>query len=245
MPGTIYKIFEHMNKTRNTLILSIALIICGAMLPVAVKNFRSYDRTITVRGLCEQEVPADKVIWPISFKNASNELSTLTEGMERSNAMVVDFLKAGGISDDEITYSAPVITDKYAQEYGNIDRTFRYISKSVITVCTPKVELVTKLSAQIHELLKKGVLIGNENSWDNNNIEYHFEGLNGIKPEMIRQATANAKVAAEQFAKDSGSKIGKIKTASQGNFSIEDRDSNTPQIKRVRVVTSITYYLEK
>ena len=114
----------------------------------------------------------------------------------------------------------------------------------MITVCTGNVDLVLRLSSKISELLDKGVLIGNENEWENK-IQYEFEGLNDIKPEMIREATANARLAAEQFAEDSGSHIGKIKTASQGSFSISDRDSSTPQIKRVRVVTSITYTLVK
>ena len=87
-------------------------------------------------------------------------------------------------------------------------------------------------------------MVSRENYWESG-IQYLFEGLNDIKPEMIHEAMANARVAAEQFATDSGSEIGKIKTASQGSFSIEDRDATTPQIKRVRVVTSITYYIEK
>ena len=77
------------------------------------------------------------------------------------------------------------------------------------------------------------------------NVVYEFTGLNSIKPGMIEEATKNARSAAEKFAKDSESELGKIKSAYQGQFSIEDRDANTPYIKRVRVVTTIDYSLEE
>jgi hypothetical protein len=97
------------------------------------------------------------------------------------------------------------------------------------------------LRARQAELLKKGVVTGG-NSWENP-VEFKYEGLNDIKPQMIEEATMNAREAAEKFAKDSDSRLGKIKTANQGTFTIENRDSNTPYIKTVRVVTSVTYYL--
>ena len=227
------------------LALSVAIIFCGAMLPLAVKSFRTFDRTVSVKGLCEREVAADKVIWPICFKTVNDDLGQLTAQMDKDKKIILDFLKKEGISEGEITVNAPFISDKFASTYG-MDRKYRYISKSVITVCSQQVDKVTELSSKISELLKMGILIGGENEWDTaNQPRYEFEGLNDIKPEMIQQATANARVAAEQFAQDSGSTIGKIKNASQGTFSISDRDSNTPQIKKVRVVSSITYCLDK
>ena len=143
----------------------------------------------------------------------------------------------------EISVSLPTLSDKYAQEYGSNDRTYRYFSKNVVTVCTGNVETVLALMPKQSELLKKGIMVGSDNSWDNQ-VQFQFEGLNGIKPEMIEDATRNAREAAEKFAKDSDSRLGKIKTASQGTFTISDRDSNTPYIKKVRVVSSVTYYLK-
>ena len=113
-----------------------------------------------------------------------------------------------------------------------------------MTVCTGKVDTVLELMNRQTELLKKGIVVGSENSWSNP-VEFKFEGLNDIKPEMIEEATKNAREVGEKFAKDSGSRLGKIKTANQGTFTIENRDSNTPYIKKVRVVTSVTYYLKK
>lgn len=233
------------HRLSSAIVMSIAIIVLGSMLPIAVKDFRAFDRTVTVKGLCEREVEADKVIWPINYRVASNDLSDLTAKMESNRRTIVQFLKNGGIEESEITFSAPKISDKYSQEYvGTDNRRFRYISQNVITVSTEKVSKVQPLTTRVQELLKAGVIVSSENYWDDN-IQYLFEGLNEIKPDMIHEATANARVAAEQFATDSDSKIGKIKTASQGTFSIEDRDATTPQIKRVRVVTSLTYYLVK
>ena len=136
----------------------------------------------------------------------------------------------------------PQISDKLANEYGDNNRAFRYIAKNVVTVCTSDVEKVLALMANQSDLLKKGVVAAG-NDWENP-VEFKYEGLNGIKPQMIEEATQNARETAEKFAKDSDSRLGKIKTANQGTFTIEDRDSNTPYIKRVRVVTSVTYYLD-
>ena len=96
--------------------------------------------------------------------------------------------------------------------------------------------------ARQSELLKKGI-VTESNDWENR-VEFSYEGLNDIKPEMIEIATMNAREAAQKFAKDSGSRLGKIKTANQGTFSIVDRDSNTPYIKKIRIVTYVTYYLK-
>ncbi len=231
-------------KFYSGLFIMIGLIFLGLMLPKAVSDFRSFDRTVAVKGLCEREVKADKVIWPLVFKVVGNDIQTVYSDINRNNAIIMDFLVKGGISPEEITVSVPTISDKYAQEYGNNDRTFRYLSTNVVTVCTADVDKVLELMNRQTELLKQGIVIGSENAWSNP-VEFKFEGLNEIKPSMIEEATKNAREAAKKFAKDSGSRLGKIKNASQGTFSIENRDSNTPYIKKVRVVSSVTYYLKK
>lgn len=220
----------------------VGLIISGIMLPVAVKEFRAADRTVTVKGLCEREVPADKVIWPVMFKTVGNDLSALYSEIEGKNATIMEFITKGGISSDEISISVPKVSDKYTQEYGSNDRTYRYVASNIVTVCTKDVDKVLALMNRQNELIKKGIVI--ENDWDCKTV-FSFEGLNDIKPEMIQEATRNAREVALKFAQDSDSRLGKIKTASQGTFTIEDRDSNTPHIKKVRVVTGIVYYLNR
>lgn len=229
-------------KFYSGLFIMTGLIVLGLMIPKAVGTFRSYDRTVNVKGLCEKEVKADKVIWPVVYKVMANDIQSIYDQTDRNNETIMAFLKEGGIPESEITVSVPQISDKLANEYGDNNRAFRYIAKNVVTVCTGDVDKVLSLMAQQSELLKKGIVTGGS-SWENP-VEFKYEGLNGIKPEMIEEATRNAREAAQKFAKDSDSRLGKIRTANQGTFTIEDRDSNTPYIKKVRVVTSVTYYLK-
>jgi hypothetical protein len=212
------------------------------MFPWSVAKNRSFDRTVNVKGLCEREVKADKVIWPIAYKVMSDDLQSIYGQTEKGNEIIVEYLKSGGINEDEMTVSVPQISDNLANEYGSTGRAYRYIAKNVVTVYTDKVDQVLALMSRQSELLKKGIVTQGE-SWENP-VEFKYEGLNEIKPEMIEEATKNARQAAQKFAKDSESELGKIKTANQGTFTIGDRDSNTPYIKKVRVVTSVTYYLE-
>ena len=228
-------------KFYSGLFIMAGLIVLGLMIPRAVEKYRSYDRVVNVKGLCEKEVMADKVIWPIVYKVMSDNVQSIYSQTDVSNSVIVDFLLAGGITQDEITVSVPQISDKLANEYGDNNRAFRYIAKNVVTVCTSDVDKVLALMSSQADLLRKGVVVAG-NDWENP-VEFKYEGLNEIKPQMIEEATKNAREVAEKFAKDSDSKIGKIKSANQGTFSIEARDSNTPYIKRVRVVTSVTYYL--
>lgn len=229
-------------KFYSGLFIMIGLVVLGLMIPRAVDKYRSFDRTVNVKGLCEKEVKADKVIWPVVYKVMANDVQSIYDQTDANGEAILAFLRSGGIQDSEITVSVPVISDKFASEYGSNDRAYRYIATSVITVCTDKVDEVLALMSRQSELLKKGVVTGG-NSWENP-VEFKYEGLNEIKPQMIEEATMNAREAAQKFAKDSESRLGKIRTANQGTFTIENRDSNTPYIKKVRVVTSVTYYLK-
>lgn len=229
-------------KLFSGLAIMVGLVVLGLMIPRAVSVYRSYDRTVDVKGLCEREVKADRVIWPITYKVMADDIRSIYSQLDGSVATIKDFLLSGGISEDEISVSVPSVSDKFANEYGENQRTFRYIAKNVVTVCTDKVDLVLSLMGRQSELLKKGI-VTESNDWENR-VEFSYEGLNDIKPEMIEIATMNAREAAQKFAKDSGSRLGKIKTANQGTFSIVDRDSNTPYIKKVRIVTYVTYYLK-
>lgn len=220
----------------------LGLVALGVCIVVAVSKYRSFDRTVDVKGLCEKEIPADRVIWPIMYKVVANDIQTIYDQIDSNKSVIINFLQSGGIDSVDITVSVPNLSDKLAEEYGNNDRAYRFIATNVITVCTNKVDKVLELMSRQSELLKSGVLIGAK-SWENQ-VEFKYEGLNSIKPQMIEEATQNARKTAKKFAKDSGSKLGKIKTANQGVFTIDARDSNTPHIKKVRVVTSVTYYLK-
>ena len=163
--------------------------------------------------------------------------------LEEKNRIVVSFLKKGGISEDEISINPPTISDRQADNYGNEIMNYRYKATSVITVTSRNVEKVRNLMSRQAELMKQGIAIVSE-EYGNNTISYEFTKLNEIKPAMVEEATKNARLTAEKFAADSGSGLGKIRSATPGQFSIENRDDNTPYIKRVRVVNTIEYMLK-
>ncbi len=203
---------------------------------------KGLDRTVTVKGLSEREVPADIAIWPVTFTTAGNDLSALYETMERNAREVLAFLQAAGFSPTEITPAAPVVTDKMARRYGGQqDVSLRYTAQQTMTVYTTKVDLVRAVQSRLGELGKKGIALGGEDP--GSGVQFLFTKLNDLKPQMIEEATRNARAVAEKFAADSQSKLGKIKTAGQGLFTVEDRDPNTPHIKKVRVVSTVQYYL--
>lgn len=220
----------------------VGLAILGYFLTSAVKTYREFERTVTVRGLAEQEHVADVVIWPIQFTEASNQQSDIYQNLEASSQKVQTFLKERGINEAEITVDVPSVTDRSAQRYGGDgNATFRYVGSQTVTVYSSEVEKVRTVMRTIGVLGRQGVIITVPEY--GTTTEYMFTRLNDIKPEMIETATMEARKVAEKFAEDSNSQLGKIKTASQGQFTIENRDMNNPHIKKIRVVSTITYYL--
>lgn len=226
----------------SSAIVALGIVILGFALKSGIDRFSDRDRVVTVRGLCEKEVKANKVTWPIVTKEIGNDLVTIYNQIENSNKAIVSFLTANGLGKDEISVNPPQIYDAAADRYGNQNVRYRYQATNVVVVTSEKVEQVRELIKKQTELLRDGIAVvaGDYNY----QTTYEYSELNSIKPEMIAEATANARQAADKFAEDSNSELGKIKTASQGQFSISDRDQYTPNIKTVRVVTSITYYLE-
>ncbi len=217
------------------------LIALGLSLKSAVISFKSYDRVVSVKGLAEMEVPANKVIWPIVYKEIGDDLSVLYKTINEKNKIIKEYLKSRGIDDSEISISAPKIIDLNAERYQSQVSRYRYNVTSILTVTSEKVDKVREIITGQSDLLQKGVAISAGDF--EYSTEYIYTKLNDIKPVMIEEATKNARASAEKFAKDSDSKLGKIKSANQGQFSISDRDANTPYIKTVRVVSTIDYLL--
>lgn len=222
--------------------IAIGLLLLGIFIKQGMSSFADKDRSVNVKGLAEMEVAADKVTWPLVYKSLGNDLVGLYDQINKSNKTITQFLKSKGIDEKEISINAPEIIDMKAERYGKQETTYRYNVTSVITVNSDKVDLIRNLISSQGELLKQGVAV---TSGDYRyNVQYEYTGLNKIKPQMIEEATKNARQAAEKFAEDSDSKLGKIRKAYQGQFSITDRDANTPYIKKVRVVTTVDYSLE-
>lgn len=221
--------------------LIAAFALLGGQLASALIDFKTWDRVVTVKGLSEREYPADHVIWPIQYTEASNDLSALYQTLESHSDKVKQFLLDNGIQVSDITVNQPEITDKLAQQYGGDRAEFRYSASQTITVYSDQVDKVRAVMPAITTLLKQGIVFSVQ-QW-NAQTEYVFSRLNEVKPAMIEEATVNAREVAEKFAHDSNSQLGKIKKANQGQFTISARDGHHPYIKKVRVVSTIEYTL--
>jgi len=222
------------------IVLGLALL--GWLLGSSLIRFKEFERTVTVKGLAEREVTADVALWPVTFTGADNELGRLYDSLGANAAKVVDFLEARGFTADEITVAPPTVNDKLAQQWGGGGEVgLRYTATQTVTVYTDRVDLVREALGDLAELGAQGVVLAGGNY--DKRTRFVFTGLNELKPAMVEEATRNAREVAQKFAADSQSRLGKIKRAQQGVFSIEDRDASTPHIKKVRVVSTVEYYL--
>lgn len=215
----------------NNIFMALAIVLASLILAFgfnkALSDFKTLERSVSVKGLSQKEVEADTLILPIKFTRSNNNLTNLYEELEQDKENIIKFLEKQGVKEDEISYNSPNIIDRLSDPYGNdTQATYRYIGKSILE--------------KISSLAKFGIVT----KIDDYDIEYLYTKLNEIKPQMIEEATLNARNAAIKFAQDSNSHLGKIKKASQGKFSISNRDKNTPYIKTIRVVSTIEYYLK-
>lgn len=221
-----------------TLIMA-GLIAMGYFIGNGINSFVEKDRYVTVKGLAEREVQANRVVWPLPYNNVGNNLAELYDTYERNRDIIISFLHNNGITDSEIIISAPEVTDREAQSYTPENIKYRYQVEAVITVISPQVEKVIELMSRQAELMKQGIAIRQDYSYQ---TRFEFTLLNELKPEMIEEATRNARAVAQKFADDSDSQLGGIRQAYQGQFSISSVET-TPQIKKVRVVTTLDYFL--
>lgn len=222
-------------------IVALGLLALGLCVRSGLYSFNDSQRVVDVKGLAEREVNANVVTWPIMFREVGNSLPDVYANVTKTNQVIIDFLTANGLSKDEISVGAPTVQDLTTDRYNNNPLPYNYAVTSVVTVSSGKVKEVHSLINRQGELFSKGIAITNDYNYS---VTYDFTELNSIKPEMIAEATQNAREAAKKFADDSDSSLGKIKTARQGQFTIENRDATTPYIKKIRVVTALTYYLE-
>lgn len=235
---------------RNTLaaavlggLVGLGIAVAGFSAAGAMTTLRAAQRYVTVKGLAEREVPADVAIWPLTFKESGDDLVELQRRVDARRELVASFLHEAGFKPGEISFSMPRIQDRQAEPMGppGSQRGPRFLEQATVTVTSGDVEAVKKAMDRSGQLVQRGVMLAQD--WESR-PQYLFRGLNAIKPEMIEQATVNAREVATRFAKDSGSKLGKIRSASQGLFTITDRDPNSPERKVVRVVTTIEYFLD-
>ncbi len=236
-------------KLKNILIIASALVLAGFFPGYFYYTSHINNRTVTVKGLAEKDVKANLAFWKIKFKTTGNDLFAAQNKLESDLDLIKKFLTDQGFKETEISIERINTNDLMTDPYRStqpIDS--RYILDQTITVRTENVDLVESALSKISTLVAKGVIFDNQSYISP--VSYLFTGLNEIKPEMLEQATQNAKIAAKQFAESSNSKVGNIKTANQGVFSVLPREqipgtNESEQInKTIRVVSTVVYYLE-
>ncbi|MCI6798472.1 MAG: SIMPL domain-containing protein [Spirochaetia bacterium] len=231
-------------KDLKTIILSVSVsvIASAVILSVGLSNIARADKTVSVRGLAEREVDADLAVWPLTFSLGSNDLTELQKDILAKTEIVKSYLAEYELSSDDFTVQSPSITDNSMNPYMDKNQVrYTYIAETVVLVRSSKVEQVKKAQGDSLKLMSDGIAVSKDYK---SKISFEFTKLNDIKPQMIAEATKNARTAAEQFARDSGSKVGKIKRASQGLFSIEDAAADLSERKTIRVVTTVEYLLK-
>lgn len=221
-------------------LLALGLVWGGSYLKEAAEVWQQAGRSVTVKGLAEREVPANVVLWPLHYSVAADELSAVQARLADDEATIRGFLEEHGFDAASISVTPPQVRDRYANNYGDSRPEERYAGEATVLLRTPRVDAVKAARPETSRLVSEGVLLSPNYEYA---TEFLFTDLERIKPEMIAAATADARRAAQQFAEDSGSRVGAIKSARQGYFSIADLDSYTPDIKKVRVVTTIDYQL--
>lgn len=236
-------------------VLALGLVAAGWVLGLQIKQTKLGEHYVTVKGLEERIVKSDLAIWSISFRASGDDFKTVLAQGESQKQSVLNFLKKEQVRDNEITIDPPSVLDREAQEYGSMQgRQSRYILTQNIVVTSKDVDQIAAANQRIGDLLKQGVILASQGG-SGSHVSYKFNGLNSIKPDMITAATKNARAAAERFAQDSGAKVGSIRQANQGVFSISAADSvgspgggmynsaDSSIMKKVRVVSTIEYYL--
>ena len=228
-------------EKKNIWIISVVILLAALIVAGGMSQIARQQRPVTERGLAERDVPADMAIYPLTFSVGSNDLSQLQADILAKIEIVKAYLQEKGLSEADYTIKSADITDNSVNPWLTEKGRYTYLAKQVILVRSSNVEAVMAAQASSLDLAGKGIAVSQD--YDSM-ISFEFTKLNDIKPEMIAEATQNAREVAEQFARDSHSKVGKISQATQGYFTIENAAQGLEQVKHVRVVTSIVYLLK-
>lgn len=226
----------------DSLKIGISIVMAAVILAVGLSNIITPERSVSVRGLAEREVDADLAVWNMSFSMGENSLESMQKSILEKTEVIKKYLIKHGLEESDFTVKPAAITDNSLNSYMDQTKiTYKFVAQQTILVRSGKIEAVKSAYADSLELVSAGIAVSQD--YDSK-VSYEFTKLNDIKPEMIAEATKNARTAAEQFAHDSNSKVGKIKKATQGLFTIEDAAVGLEDKKSVRVVNTVEYLLK-
>ena len=221
------------------LLVAVGIAVAGWFAAQGMARFKTQDRYVTVKGSAERIVDADLLVWPLPHTVGGNDLADVQRHLDANTAAIRDFFLQAGFKADEIVVSPPRLEDRWAYVYGESRPPERYRYSNTVSLRTNDVAKALAALRRSGELVGRGVMIG-----EGSQPDFAYTKLNDIKPALIAEATANARESAEQFAKDSGARLGGIRSANQGVVTISDRDQSSPQVKKVRVVTTVEYFLK-
>ena len=224
------------------LLIALGLVGAGWFASQGMERLRTADRYVTVKGSAERIVDADLVVWPLAHWVGGNDLADVQRRLDANTATIRGFFTGAGFKPGEIVVSPPRLEDRWAYAYGDNRPPERFRYSTTVTLRTSNVANALSVLRRSGELVSRGVMLGAEG--EAGGPDFDYTRLNEIKPALIAEATANARRSAEQFAKDSGARIGGIRSANQGVVDISNRDQGSPQVKKVRVVTTVEYFLK-
>jgi hypothetical protein len=235
---------------RKALVMAIGVALAGWFVGGGFVRARTVDRFVTVKGVAERVVEADVGLWPLRFVATDNDLGTAQSKVEAQRQAVTAFLRKNGLESADAELQGLEVTDVRANPYHSGPPGDRFIVTMLLMVRSDQPERIRDASQKVGELVNSGVVLSSgPGGMGFGGPTFLFTKLNDMKPEMIAEATASARKAAEQFAKDSKSRIGGIRRASQGVFEILPRDQAMGVMegaqlhKTLRVVSTIDFYL--
>ncbi len=226
-----------------SLFVGLGLSAAGFFVSQTTLNERVGANTATVKGLSEQIVSADKAAWRFGYQVAGRgDVAADFTRAEADGAKIAAALTAAGFQAGEVTFAPLIKTDEVRyNNNGKISDRYHIVAGEV-SIATNDPAKVAPARAPVFALAKEGVSVREYF------VNYQFTGLNQIKPDMLREATATARVVANEFAANAGVEVGGIQTATQGGFQIRAANKGVAEAdaieKLVRVVTTITFYLE-
>jgi uncharacterized protein len=224
------------------LLIAIGIAVGNYFIANGIITHQWFNRYVAVKGSAEQIVKSDEANWQITFSYADDDITKVYSGIANSQNTVKNFLIKVGFAENEISLNPVSLTDNQSTTYNNNTQAKRYNANAGVAIQTDKIDAVQSSIQKIGDLVQQGVII------NNSSVQYRFTKLNDIKNEMLTIATNNAKKAAETFAKNSDSNLGSIKKADQGMITIQgisgDAYDQSTVMKKVRVVTSIEYFLK-
>jgi hypothetical protein len=234
---------HHSRSILAALLVGLGLLGAGWFAAQGMARLKTADRYVTVKGSAEKVVDADLVVWPLPHSVGGNDLADVQAKLDANTQIIRAFFGQAGFKPAEIVVSPPRLEDRWAWASGDNKPPERYRYSTTVILRTSDVARALTALRGSGQLVARGVMLGSADG-GMGGPDFEYTKLNAIKPALIAEATANARQSAEQFAKDSGARIGGIRTANQGVVDISDRDQGSPQVKKVRVVTTVEYFLK-